>query len=1159
MAIIHITIKSRLRYVLFALSFLLFAFGLKAQTYVSAPMTGTPAAGSYYSNTSITLSPNFSFTAASGSSLTLYIGNDCIPQTIALSASQNYILTSTPRVGGFKNAGTGINTGDFAGRSTCELMQTVQYFDGLGRPLQTVQIKGSPLDKDIVQPVAYDAYGREVQKYLPYTATTADGSYKGGAITDQGSFYTSPPSGSGVTAVASPFALSVFEPSPLNRVTEQGAPGAAWQPVPNSTTGHTVKITYGTNGTNEVLIWNVNSNGNGASFTTTYAAGLLYKTVTTDENGNNTREYKDKKGNVVCKVAEVTGDTYYTYYVYDDFNNLQYVIPPMVTYPTSFVEADAVFTNLMYGYHYDARNRLIQKKIPGKGWEYLVYNKLDQPVLSQDANQRLTNQWTVTKYDALGRVIMTGLWNAGSAIAQSTLQGSIYGLAQWDSRDNTNNTTTYPTGYVLSSYPTLSKILTVNYYDAYTNIPGIPAAFVVTGNSTMTKGLLTATQTAVLNTITNTTPDMLWTAHYYDDLGRNTKTFQQHYLGGVLNANNYDVVTSTYNFTNQLTTATRQHFTSASTTVAKVTVSNRYIYDHMGRKLKTWEQIQNGALAADTRTLVSLTDYNETGQLWKKHLHSTDSATFKQDITYAYNERGWLKTSSAQLFEEMLQYNTATVQNGLTPVARYNGDIASQSWGTLVAPDTKTYIYKYDQLNRLTEGTASNLYSEQGITYDKMGNITALKRYTGSATATDDLTYNYLSGANITNQLQSITDGTTSDVGQKHGTFTYAFDANGNMITDNSKGITGTTGITYNLLNLPQAISAKSTTYTYDAAGQKLRRVIGTATTDYISGIQYDASTSAISFIQTEEGRALTNTATGYNYEYSLTDHLGNSRVNFDTGTGVARQVQSDDYYPFGMEISNSFLSPKNEYLYNKKELQENLGLYDYGARFYDPVIARWTTVDPKAELDRRWTPYNYASCDPINRFDPDGNKDQPFNKKKDKPITIKPGTATPIKWLIPPNGESLKGALATADSKDCYNCHSFAWHNGKGDAKSNAEEVKAGIPKWDDHPEKDVKAEGVKQLGKDEKNVVGDKVIYFVDTNHDGKWEDGENIIHSANVVKVDKDGNTTVVEGKMGQNGISDNHPNAPGYYEDDGNSNSTTRAYFRVEKPKKEKKKK
>ncbi|HTD40144.1 MAG TPA: RHS repeat-associated core domain-containing protein, partial [Mucilaginibacter sp.] len=257
------------------------------------------------------------------------------------------------------------------------------------------------------------------------------------------------------------------------------------------------------------------------------------------------------------------------------------------------------------------------------------------------------------------------------------------------------------------------------------------------------------------------------------------------------------------------------------------------------------------------------------------------------------------------------------------------------------------------------------------------GNLTKLSRYQ-AGTIVDSLAYSYLKSGNATNQLQSITDATTSDVGLKHGTWSYAsaYDGNGNLTSDPAKGISGIT-IAYNLLNLPQSVTgSKTITYTYDAAGNKLRRVsTNTGKTDYIGGIQYDdnnTGTSILSFIQTEEGQA-TVIPGGYDYTYFLGDNLGNTRITFDTKDGSAKVTQKDDYYPFGMDINAKITSVKNEYLYNKKELQEELQEYDYGARFYDPVIGRWNVIDPLTEISRRWSPYNYVENNPIRLIDPDG------------------------------------------------------------------------------------------------------------------------------------------------------------------------------------------
>lgn len=211
--------------------------------------------------------------------------------------------------------------------------QVINFFDGLGRPIQSVSMKASPLKNDIVQVMQYDAYSREATKYLPFTSTIQNGWIKANALTMQASFYTT---GGELPADAAPFAVSKFEASPLNRVIKQGSPGTDWQPDAAddfSSSDHTIKFEYGANDASEVILWTYTQPSGAAPTNITksgfYPANVLSRTKTKDEQGNQVIDYKDDAGRVVLKKVQApSGQWAETYYLYDDSGRLSIVLPP---------------------------------------------------------------------------------------------------------------------------------------------------------------------------------------------------------------------------------------------------------------------------------------------------------------------------------------------------------------------------------------------------------------------------------------------------------------------------------------------------------------------------------------------------------------------------------------------------------------------------------------------------------------------------------------------------------------------------------------------------------------------------------------------------------------------------------------------------------------
>ncbi len=657
-------------------------------------------------------------------------------------------------------------------------LDKVEYFDGLGRPFQTVLKKVTASSSNLVTLQEYDVAGRAANSWLPIVSSAeyvAPASFKSSAPGNYGND-------------SRPYGQPVYEASPLNRTVKEYGPGAAWHG------GHSVNTDYLANSTANAQLNCINYSVSSAGALTSngsYASGQLSVVKTTDEDLNVSYTFTDKMGHVVLSRQMKGSETHDTYYVYDDKSNLCFVLQPMY-------QSSANLDQYAFQYKYDGRNRCIWKKLPGAGYMEMVYDNADRLVFSQDGNQRAltSGNWTYYKYDGLNRL---------------TEQGTC-----------TNKVTTSGT-----------NVLVQHFYDSYAfrsqagfNNSNFPDD--ASGNG---KGALTASVATVLGS-----SNKIYTAHYYDIKGRVVKTVQSNPLGG------YDVAATVYTFTNKPATVTHTHTASGKTTRTevytysynhadrllkvehtlggtKITLAD-YAYDNLGRlqskslhgsatnKL-TYAYNVRGWLTGISGTKFTQNLYYNTGNGTARYNGSISSMTWKAGnestvrgykFTYdgldrllnaTYGETAGINANTDRFSENVTAYD----KNGNIKTLQRYGQTAASGYGLI---DNLTFTLAGNLLNRVDDAAAASAYGggfefKDGVkqaneyTYDSNGNLTKdLNK--GIST----ITYNVLNLPNMVTFSDGSTiaytygaDGTKLKTVHKTGSTTTTTDYCGNVVYEN--------------------------------------------------------------------------------------------------------------------------------------------------------------------------------------------------------------------------------------------------------------------------------------------------------------------------------------------------------------------------------------
>ena len=609
-----------------------------------------------------------------------------------------FLLCSAGRIGAQDSGSNWIKTRT-AISETGTTITDITYYNGLGLPSQTTNVRASVNGYNIVTPIVYDALLRsDATAYLPFEATYYSDEEElpnSTAISEQRNYYEERYS----SDYERSFTEKVYEASPLGRVRKQALPGY----MKDYEVLYT-EFDYRTNDTDEVRWLAVGVDGE-LVCEGCHDAGTLSCTVTTDPDDHVVQSFTDGLGRTLLSRTFDDDEPIDTYSVYDDYGRLRWVVTPEGSYLLSdslTVPVDDDFAEkYCYVYTYNDRGLMVEKRMPGREAEYMRYDEGDRLRVSQDGNLRAKKQWISYSYDALGRVQEQSLAVEAELIPIRSQAGVSIGEPIESVEPPYLGSSVPLRKYVYDTYPSEVQAAGLDFQ----SIEGLTATDGESLRYDNATGSLTYEKLAVL--ANDTITGYHQRACYYDYKGRLIQIVERDTEDGIL------CTSKRYDFVGNLI-AQRESYTRAGKTDD---IDRTFTYDDRGRLLNETTQVNGGEEA------VVYYEYDELGRLAARRLGEGTSAIAEQS---EYDIRSWLTKKSSELFDMSLGHS-------------YTENITSWQWQHKGDPSgdgpQNRYVFTYDGLSRLANttqyvnGELNKQNVERFLTYDRNGNLLTLIRY----------------------------------------------------------------------------------------------------------------------------------------------------------------------------------------------------------------------------------------------------------------------------------------------------------------------------------------------------------------------------------------------------------------------------------------------